>query len=172
MCVESTCAFFFCSDWTATFAHVTCEHFQQNQEKRNIEEAAGKHHLSVSEKPTGKETKAQAKAALALAQKSTASVGKFDKKLKGEKKAPMKRKVEHMSGGAASEKSRSLEMLGKIVSIDSATFDEAKAANKGLGSVSTVCPSVSVCACSCLHICMHTFVSLFSDIPPSPPDGQ
>ena len=39
-------------------------------------------------------------------------------------------------GRSASEKSRSLELLGKIVSVDSATFDEAKAANKGLGSVS------------------------------------
>jgi regulator of ribosome biosynthesis len=72
---------------------------QKNQEKRNIEEAGGKHHLPVSGNPSGKETKAQAKAALALAQKSTASVGKFDKKLKGEKKAPLKRKVEHISGG-------------------------------------------------------------------------
>ena len=86
---------------------------QKNQEKRNIEEAAGKHHLPTSEKPSNKETKAQAKAALALAQKSTASVGKFDKKLKGEKRAPLKRKVEHMSGGSAAEKSRSLELLGK-----------------------------------------------------------
>jgi len=94
--------------------------------------------LQTSGNPTNKESKAQAKAALSLAQKSTASVGKFDKKLKGEKKAPMKRKVEHMSGGAASEKSRSLELLGKIVSIDTATFDEAKAANKGLGSVSNI----------------------------------
>jgi len=94
--------------------------------------------LQTSGNPTNKESKAQAKAALSLAQKSTASVGKFDKKLKGEKKAPMKRKVEHMSGGAASEKSRSLELLGKIVSIDTATFDEAKAANKGLGSVSDI----------------------------------
>jgi len=72
---------------------------QKNQEKRNIEEAGGKHHMPVSANPSSKETKAQAKAALALAQKSTASVGKFDKKLKGEKKAPLKRKVEHISGG-------------------------------------------------------------------------
>jgi regulator of ribosome biosynthesis len=109
---------------------------QKNQEKRNAEEAAGKAHLPVSDsKPNSKETKAQAKAALALAQKSTASVGKFDKKLKGEKKAPIKRKVEHMSGGGGSEKNRNLDLLSKIVSIDSATFDESKAANKGLASV-------------------------------------
>ena len=58
---------------------------QKNREKRNEEEAAGKIHLPKSGNPTGKETKAQAKAALSLAQKATASVGKFDKKLKGEK---------------------------------------------------------------------------------------
>ena len=44
------------------------------------------------------------------------------------------------SGGGGSEKSRSLELLSKIVAIDSATFDSAKAANKGLASV---CPRVA-----------------------------
>ena len=126
---------------------------QKNREKRNEEEAAGKIHLPKSGNPTGKETKAQAKAALSLAQKATASVGKFDKKLKGEKKTPLKRKVEHMSGGSASEKSRSLELLGKIVSIDSATMDEAKAANRGLGSVSTsVSLRVPVCLCASVFL--------------------
>ena len=63
---------------------------QKKQEQRNLEEAAGKQHLPGDGNPNSKQAKAQAKAALALAQKSTASVGKFDKKLKGEKRAPIK----------------------------------------------------------------------------------
>ena len=63
---------------------------QKKQEQRNLEEAAGKQHLPGDGNPNSKQAKAQDKAALALAQKSTASVGKFDKKLKGEKRAPIK----------------------------------------------------------------------------------
>ena len=54
------------------------------------------------------------------------------------------------SAGGGSEKSRSLELLSKIVAIDSATFDSAKAANKGLASVCPlVCPRLRAACMPC-----------------------
>lgn len=103
---------------------------QKKREKRNEEEIYGKAHLPQDPNASRAETKAAAQAALALAQKSTASVGKFDTKLKGEKAKPMKRKLDGEAALGKGEKARNLELLNKIVSLDSAVLDVGKAAGR------------------------------------------
>ncbi|EKX43558.1 hypothetical protein GUITHDRAFT_110364 [Guillardia theta CCMP2712] len=98
---------------------------QKNREKRNHEEIHGKTHLQLSENPSKQEQKLQTKAQLKLAQKSTGSLGKFDKKLKGELKSAPNRKFDPET--LQNEKKRNLELLSKIVSVEGATLDHEKA---------------------------------------------
>lgn len=68
----------------------------------------------------------------------TGSLGKFDKKIKGEIGKKVKRKIDVLTApkGKGGEKERNLELLSKIVSVDGATLDYGKAGNQQLNQVS------------------------------------
>jgi len=117
---------------------------QKMQEQRNLQEAKAAGHkapLTVSGKLASEhqnkqksEAKVELVGALSVAQRSTASMGKFDKKVEGEveiKQKGKRRKLEtSVHGNLGSEKGNSLKVLDKMIgSAGEASYKTDKAAN-------------------------------------------